>query len=205
MTILCAAFDKTHLHLAGDTFLTASPARIPIHLPKWVSYEGWWLGISGDHRIQNSVDERAGEIFIAGEAIVTIKNLRSILNEEGHVFPKDETNKYSVDGEFILAGHGHLFEIGSDFNYFELPVGALAAVGSGLPWAHGGYFAASKLTPCTKTRISLAMQASLRYCISCGGRIWTKSLPLADRGSHEPTSRSRAGDKAHQRAGKSQK
>ncbi|MEM9014134.1 MAG: hypothetical protein AAGB02_03405 [Pseudomonadota bacterium] len=173
MTILCALFDQeaNELWLGCNDRATIGDTPAPSPISKWLTFDEWAIGLSGNESVYELFLRLAGESFPrAGDILDVFQFLRKTFDDYGLGQQKsgDTSLSYGVDG-IIAHKSGRIWDFDNQLALSEVPAGRLWACGSGVDYALGADFVAARSGKSPHERMGFAIGAAIALDIACPG------------------------------------
>lgn len=170
MTAVVGLVHAGRVHLGADSAGVAGWA-LTVRADEKVFTNGQYvMGFSGSFRmgqlLRYSLQPPAPTADLPRFMATTfIDAVRETLKAGGYA---SKTSEQEHGGNFLVGIHGHLFEIGNDYQVGE-PAGQVAAVGCGFEIALGALYAATAAGMPVKRRIRTALDAAERFSAGVRG------------------------------------
>ena len=176
MSVICAIRNKNGTWIASNTTAVLESGRNVDGGPLWHCANGWAVGQTGDARTGSIIEFNKEDLFTdLAEGFDFTERLRRLLEKHGYSGRIDSDSSAPCYGSSYLLTNGEkLWDIDVSLDITEYSAGAMAARGSGAPYALGVGSALKGEKP--KLILEMAVQAAMKYDVVCGGEVWIKRV-----------------------------
>jgi ATP-dependent protease HslVU (ClpYQ) peptidase subunit len=176
--VVLPSADGSRTWIGSDGMICSGMLRQEVG-GKWVVRPPWAVGVAGNLRTLNVLDERADQLLADLDgAHAFARRVRDLLKEDG--YRSDEEGQGPVDfGQLMmLARPGAAWTIGCDFAIVAVPPGRLWAEGEGRELAVGaGHALLALARPLPEPEVlKAALEVAIALSVACGGAAWLAEL-----------------------------
>ena len=176
----CAA-PRGATWIASDTMAMSGTLRLDCGA-KWILHGAWAAGVAGFLRSANLMAENKARLLDGLEGPLDFaERTQQLFRSDGYREERDERGPGNLGQVMMLATPGSVWIVGGDFSVAEIPHARLWAEGSGREIAIGAGHALTGQRPALGAAeiVRRAMEATLEFDTTCGGRIWMAELAPA--------------------------
>lgn len=189
MTVIVGLIDNETVYMGADTLMVNGfdTSHLAPSVPKVFHRGPFLIGVTGMLRALQLVQFRLNPVIETKpggdiEFMVTdfVDELRRVLKEGGSAHEEngiEHTGDRDDYSRFLVGYRGHLYNVGPDYHVRE-STDDFAAIGSGEDFALGSLHSTQGINP--ESRVTLAIEAAMRFNAGCGGDVRIELLPCRE-------------------------